>query len=161
MDGSQRAHASEMLRAAGCGPKLTMLWFLFSVLPFLLPVTTSSRLRSIDALRGFAALAVVMHHSMQHAVLATANPVVLGAAAVLRLGYLGVPLFFVISGFCIHMAAASGRPLRPLDFWKRRLRRLYPPYLASLLFSMAIVAVAMAWHVHVAVASYPEPRWRF
>jgi peptidoglycan/LPS O-acetylase OafA/YrhL len=55
-------------------------------------------------------------------------------------GKYGVWLFFVISGFCIHLQWVrarldpSVRPLGFVAFWKRRIRRLYPPYLATLAF---------------------------
>lgn len=45
-------------------------------------------------------------------------------------GYLGVALFFVISGFCIHLPFAGGRkPMEPWPFAKRRFLRLYPVFL--------------------------------
>jgi peptidoglycan/LPS O-acetylase OafA/YrhL len=100
------------------------------------PVT--ARLWTIDALRGAAALGVVLTHASS----------VIGAAprgidGVLRgtlwFGRYGVWLFFVISGFCIHyrwaLGACDGRTAPPdfLAFWRRRIRRLYPPYLVALL----------------------------
>lgn len=49
------------------------------------------------------------------------------------IGYLGVAIFFVVSGFCIHLSHAGGR-----DDWRgffhRRFFRIYPPYLLALLF---------------------------
>jgi len=60
-----------------------------------------------------------------------------------KMGYLGVQLFFVISGFCIHASYLSWRRKNPetgLDrfypyfFW-RRFWRIVPPYLVSLLVS--------------------------
>lgn len=61
-------------------------------------------------------------------------------------GYIGVFLFFVISGFCIHLqwakaTAAGMRPdIRFGTFWKRRIRRLYPPYLIALLLFLLMTA---------------------
>jgi peptidoglycan/LPS O-acetylase OafA/YrhL len=47
-------------------------------------------------------------------------------------GY-GLHLFLVLSGFCIHMTwARSDGQLDFIEFWKRRLHRLYPPYFAAL-----------------------------
>src|SRR5689334_19743096 len=101
----------------------------------------SGRLRSIDALRGVAALAVMLFHagggfagnySVLPAALAT------GLSTLLSFGYTGVALFFVISGFCIHLrwakARAAGREPQTgfIAFWKRRIFRLYPPYLIAL-----------------------------
>jgi peptidoglycan/LPS O-acetylase OafA/YrhL len=63
-------------------------------------------------------------------------------------GRYGVNLFLVISGFCIHMAWARQRDitLRPAfgAFWRRRLRRLYPPYAAAIAVTLGCVACA-AW----------------
>jgi peptidoglycan/LPS O-acetylase OafA/YrhL len=93
--------------------------------------------RTLDAWRGFAALSVVAVHAI--------GPVhdqvpVEQRNALLRFGMeggIGVPIFFVISGYCIAQAAVSCRggtsPLRA--FAKRRLRRIFPPYwIAALLF---------------------------
>ncbi|HJZ74883.1 MAG TPA: acyltransferase [Vicinamibacterales bacterium] len=95
------------------------------------------RLWTIDALRGFAALAVVLCHAI-----AGQRPgdTLLGAFAykALSFGRFGVWLFFVISGFCIHyrwaLRARSGSTAPPefVGFWRRRIRRLYPPYLVAL-----------------------------
>jgi peptidoglycan/LPS O-acetylase OafA/YrhL len=63
------------------------------------------------------------------------------------LGYIGVFLFFVISGFCIHMqwarSRAAGVPpeIKFGSFWRRRIRRLYPPYLIALAVFMLLTAV--------------------
>ena len=104
------------------------------------------RLHSIDALRGAAALAVVLYHTAGPK--GQFEPLILRWIAtpvlpVIRFGYAGVFLFFVISGFCIHLSRAraesQGRlPVGFKEFWKRRVRRLYPPYLVSLLLFLLI-----------------------
>ena len=131
-----------------------------------------SRLRSIDCLRGGAALAVVVHHALE-----LRSPPdgpwrrVLWFRAiwtVLHQGYLGVPLFFVISGFCIHLRCAQARARRQKpalafgSFWKRRIHRLYPPYVAALCLSMSsiVVAVYLLKNPH-AIADYPAPHARW
>ncbi|MFN2492927.1 MAG: acyltransferase family protein [Pyrinomonadaceae bacterium] len=110
------------------------------------------RLQSIDALRGIAALGVVLYH----AILQTANAVpnnffrwpVKLLQFVSSFGYIGVFLFFVISGFCIHLQWAKSRacgksqPVRFSSFWKRRLRRLYPPYLIAFALFMLMVVLS-------------------
>lgn len=63
-------------------------------------------------------------------------------------GYLGVKLFFVISGFCIHLSFLNWRGQRPAGgaFWRpflaeffwRRFWRIYPPYLGALLLFYAL-----------------------
>jgi peptidoglycan/LPS O-acetylase OafA/YrhL len=103
------------------------------------------KLKSIYFLRGVAALAVVVQHSFRHDVEAPSGAMLIQLLYnVTNYGYLGVALFFVISGFCIHLRTA--RVLRRTgevtldwrDFWWRRVHRLYPPYLGMLLISMSL-----------------------
>jgi peptidoglycan/LPS O-acetylase OafA/YrhL len=48
-----------------------------------------------------------------------------------KLCWHGVDMFFVLSGFCIHLAAIRSRTVP--DYAWRRLMRIFPPYWASLL----------------------------
>ncbi|HKR59305.1 MAG TPA: acyltransferase [Pyrinomonadaceae bacterium] len=110
----------------------------------------SNRLLSIDALRGIAALGVVLYHAVHQT--ASAVPANLFQYPVRLIqflssfGYIGVFLFFVISGFCIHLQWAKARaggqdhPVKFGAFWRRRLRRLYPPYLIALAVYLVITA---------------------
>lgn len=111
----------------------------------------SGRLTSIDALRGIAALGVVLYHAVAQTGSVVPNnlfqyPIRL-IQFVSSFGYVGVFLFFVISGFCIHLqwakARAAGQPqqIKFGDFWKRRLRRLYPPYLITLALFLGMTAL--------------------
>ena len=76
----------------------------------------------------------------------TPNWLARGIAALFHHGSLGVYLFFVISGFCIHLRWARQRAagevpvLSFASFWKRRFWRLYPPYIVTLLLSIVICA---------------------
>ena len=106
------------------------------------PPTETGRLRSIDALRGIAALGVVLYHAIEQGKNALPNNLfdypVRALQFISSYGYIGVFLFFVISGFCIHLqwARAKATGVEPVvrfgPFWKRRLRRLYPPYIVAL-----------------------------
>jgi peptidoglycan/LPS O-acetylase OafA/YrhL len=102
-----------------------------------------SRLQTIDAMRGAAALAVVLYHaSVFNAGLGTgwSNSWIDNS---LGFGRLGVWLFFVISGFCIHLRwarqYAQGVVPAPgfVSFWRRRFVRLYPPYIVALALYVA------------------------
>lgn len=118
----------------------------------------SVRLRGLDALRGIAALAIVFFHATdQGAKAVPANllhyPVRL-FQFVSSQAYITVFLFFVISGFCIHLqwararAAGEQKPLIPFGaFWKRRLRRLYPPYVIALALYFGLTAITVGLHV--------------
>src|SRR4051812_39859380 len=77
----------------------------------------------IQALRGIAVLVVVLYHAE------------LGAA---NAGYLGVDIFFVISGFLITGLVAAGirrGDFRLGDFYARRARRLLPAAYATFLLT--------------------------
>lgn len=114
------------------------------------PPNASPRLRSIDALRGIAALGVVIYHAVDQGKQALPNNLLAYPFRVIQFissfGYIGVFLFFVISGFCIHLQWAKSRAagqkpdIRFGSFWKRRLRRLYPPYLIALACYLLLTA---------------------
>ena len=77
------------------------------------PPQIDGRLQSIDALRGIAALGVVLYHAVMQTTNAVPDnffrwPVKL-LQFVSSFGYIGVFLFFVISGFCIHLQWAKSR----------------------------------------------------
>lgn len=106
----------------------------------------------LDVLRGLAVLAVILLHTGSHGV---GQPTLWYDAyvwPVLSHGYLGVQLFFVISGYCIQGAVESARrSASPLQiFLRRRARRIYPPYWWSLVVSIilaggTIVLMGKSW----------------
>lgn len=133
------------------------------------PAQPRGRLASIDFLRGAAALAVVFDHvimypdDLGYSVLAKSSWLKPLYAAC-RQGYLGVPLFFVLSGFCIHLRwAKRGQTTAMtkatfLDFWRRRFHRLYPPYFAALCLCMGLAVVAVRVGIETILTNYPHPR---
>lgn len=112
---------------------------------------SEGRLQSIDALRGIAALGVVFYHAVWQSSNVVPGNIFRWPVKSLQFlssfGYIGVFLFFVISGFCIHLqwakARASGQPqsIQFGTFWRRRFRRLYPPYLIA--FALFLVMAAL------------------
>ncbi|HSE16994.1 MAG TPA: acyltransferase [Pyrinomonadaceae bacterium] len=118
---------------------------------------SSSRLRGIDALRGAAALGVVLYHAVEQGEKVLPNNFLQYPIRVVQFassfGYIGVFLFFVISGFCIHLQwarsqAAGVKPdIRFGSFWKRRIRRLYPPYIITLLLFLLLTAATAGLNV--------------
>lgn len=87
--------------------------------PLAPPRPPSSRYGLLDPLRGVASLTVVLDH-----------------VAGLKQGYHAVLVFFVISGYCILASAESGlrKGMTIGEYMRRRLRRIYPPYLVSVVF---------------------------
>jgi peptidoglycan/LPS O-acetylase OafA/YrhL len=119
-----------------------------------------ARLRSIDALRGIAAMGVVLYHSVEQSAKVVPNNILRYPVELIQVlssfGYIGVVLFFVISGFCIHLqwarnqASGSKATIQFGSFWKRRIRRLYPPYIIAL----AVYLLLTAWTVGIDVSHF-------
>ncbi len=103
------------------------------------PVQTPPDLRSLTTLRFFAALWVVMFAAWPHL------DVGLVPTAVTK-GYLGVEVFFVLSGFILsHVyleAAGPGRGFSYRGFLWARIARVYPLHLVTLAGMIALGAAA-------------------
>ena len=77
-------------------------------------------IRQIDGLRAIAVVLIAGYH---------------WHVAGFGQGYLGVDAFFVISGYVItraNLEKATAGELRPLDFYRRRIRRLFPAALTMI-----------------------------
>ncbi|MCO5063627.1 MAG: acyltransferase [Rhizobiaceae bacterium] len=96
-------------------------------------------LYSIQYLRAFAALAVVVFHAAER----TGLHFVIGAA--------GVHVFFVISGF-IMAAISADRPASPKDFFRNRLLRIAPAYWAATLAMLLGGAVGLFPNLKIELA---------
>jgi peptidoglycan/LPS O-acetylase OafA/YrhL len=100
----------------------------------------ADRLRYVDALRGFAALAVVGHHMQHNTVMEPAIRSVTPAwlEVALTRGALGVQVFFVLSGFVL-TRSLRGRILTRREgalFIARRQLRLDPVYWAAIVVAL-------------------------
>ena len=61
-------------------------------------------------------------------------------------GQAGVAFFFVVSGFCIHVSCQQyGQKWK--DFFIRRVFRIYPAYLAALIFSVCLILANPLFHL--------------
>src|SRR5262245_58064568 len=93
----------------------------------------SPRYESLTVWRGVACLLVVVCHSVFNGY---PRPVFQDPGStswileVISRFWTGVPIFFVISGYCITASADMTRQRRKpgLTFFWRRFRRIYPPY---------------------------------
>jgi peptidoglycan/LPS O-acetylase OafA/YrhL len=101
------------------------------------------RLPFLDAIRGIAALSVFLFHAIAvsfrfsqlpwDGLLPDLNvPKSFLALYPLTYGWAGVPVFFVVSGFCIHLSYSNSREQGWQNFFKRRFFRIYPPYAAAI-----------------------------
>jgi peptidoglycan/LPS O-acetylase OafA/YrhL len=105
--------------------------------------TSSKQLRfyEIDLLRFIAALSVVLFHYAFRGYAAdnmTSMPY-LSLAPLAKYGYLGVDLFFIISGFVILMTASSGSSRR---FVVSRVVRLFPAFWACCTVTFIAIIIA-------------------
>jgi peptidoglycan/LPS O-acetylase OafA/YrhL len=108
-----------------------------------------ARYGALDLWRGVACVAVVIYHSTMQ-VVPTVQPgdswishlacILIRATGIL---WVGVPMFFVISGYCI-LATLDKSQVRGDsigNYFFRRFRRIYPPYWVGLAISAAVIAI--------------------
>jgi peptidoglycan/LPS O-acetylase OafA/YrhL len=60
----------------------------------------------------------------------------------MHLGWVALPIFFVVSGFCIHLSYAQSSRPDLTKFYVRRFFRIYPPYLLAVLFFAIVFPVS-------------------
>jgi peptidoglycan/LPS O-acetylase OafA/YrhL len=116
-------------------------------------VSARKRYYEIDVLRFAAATSVMLYHYLffawQDRKIAVARFAAGFTAA--RYGYLGVELFFMISGFVILLTAQRGDPMR---FVRSRVIRLYPAYWICVTLTAGIIALWGSSDFRVTVGQY-------
>jgi peptidoglycan/LPS O-acetylase OafA/YrhL len=128
-----------------------------------------SKLPWIESLRGFSAIWVVLFHLNS---VSRFFPTSYQAAV--DVGWLGVIVFFVVSGFSIQSAVQ--RPGSLSRYIWRRFFRIYPPYIASLVLVVTVImwrkyffgkndlitlpAGLGGWLANVFVATWPVTTYR-
>lgn len=84
------------------------------------------RLRGMDGLRGVAIIAITLFHMFP---------------SVFRGGYLGVVLFFVLTGFLLVVSAKKKMNQKEFslrDYYLARIKRIYPPLLVMVFTTLGI-----------------------
>lgn len=107
-------------------------------------------LAHVEGLRAVAALTVYVNHAYAQSWSVGLNEFPSGVLSLfsysLVAGHLAVSVFIVISGFCLALpVVAAGDRLRDgaLEFFKRRARRILPPYYGALALSLALIATVI------------------
>lgn len=99
----------------------------------------------IDGLRGLACLMVILCHIDYLYPFKISFGIARFNSNPLLIGFVGVNLFLVLSGFCLYWPLVRpGREQRQLglaDYAKRRARRILPPYYAA-----CVLAALLAWN---------------
>jgi exopolysaccharide production protein ExoZ len=103
----------------------------------------AGRLDWVQALRGIAALAVVICHARNYLL---TQPYGIALEIALRPGAMGVDLFFLVSGFIMVYTTegSSGSVLYTADFLAKRLARVWPVYAVMVVLFMGY---GYAWHM--------------
>jgi len=109
------------------------------------------RIVPMEGLRGVAILMVLLvHHAFQFRGWTEGGSWTAGYAVVAHsIGQAGVDLFFAISGYLVYSLALKWRGT-PAGFIGRRLRRIYPPFLAAMAVYVALLLAVPGW------AKWPE-----
>ena len=111
------------------------------------------RFAGMDALRAFAAIAVLVSHVGAAAQLSQRG----FGGALIGQGITGVTIFFVLSGFLLYRPFLAAqldelRPVRLLDYGRRRVLRIIPAYW------LALTVIALWLHVH---GVFGHDWWRY
>lgn len=125
----------------------------------------AERTHELDGLRGIAiALVVSLHSVAEFAVRAFSRlglPFVGDAVSVTT--YSGLELFFVLSGvLMLRPYLSQARSFDGLRYAKRRVNRIWPPYLAALLFGGVVIWVAQShvtWYSRQLLPPFSFPKW--
>jgi peptidoglycan/LPS O-acetylase OafA/YrhL len=94
------------------------------------PASTSDRIPQLDGLRGIAILLVISLHYLNDASHGPFGSILYRFGSIFRLGWTGVDLFFVLSGFLIGGILLDGRGAQNYfrTFYIRRFYRILPIY---------------------------------
>ena len=125
--------------------------------------TKTGHLARLDVLRGIAIFAVFAYHflgttyGMDHlpwrgnwADWSAAPDTLFRCLFPVTFGWIGVALFFVLSGFCIHWSYLRKKRLTVGGFYAARFWRIYPPYLVALIASAVMVKLSLSSHEGIA-----------
>ena len=122
--------------------------------------------RNVEAMRGIAAMIVAYFHCRViawvgireyiagHHALFSLDTVLAYLTIPFVWGSIGVPIFFVISGYCIHRSHAARLARNPLyrldagDFLLRRFIRIYPVLFCALLLTFALDSFSARYWPH-------------
>jgi peptidoglycan/LPS O-acetylase OafA/YrhL len=113
------------------------------------------RIDNLTGVRAFAACWVVVHHLQENAV----NRINLGPVA--DSGWLGVDIFFVLSGFVLSKVYAPRMGRFTLSWYRsfliRRLAKIYPMHIIT--FLLMALLLATAHQLHYSFHSVSDNTW--
>jgi len=119
----------------------------------ILPKHIMKRMPQLDAVRGLAVLAVLVHNTDKD----------LYTGFVSRNGWMGVDLFFVLSGFLITGILLDTKNTESYfrNFYARRCLRIWPLYYCTLLFMFVAVPLVRPSEAHQIFEPRSMPWWSY
>ncbi|MEC4880056.1 MAG: acyltransferase [Scytonema sp. PMC 1070.18] len=108
------------------------------------PRSSKLHLAFLDGIRGLAALYVVLVHCWEPSLVESSQLALLWSPMTkfMRYGIFAVVIFVVLSGYCLMLPVVRSNKKYLsgglLGFFKRRIRRILPPYYAALIFCLII-----------------------
>ena len=95
-----------------------------------------NRIKELDGLRGIAVVLVMALHIFKRASYFTEHPVLLGITNITTVGWVGVDIFFTLSGFLITSILLKSKTGEHYfrNFYVRRALRIFPLYYAAIAF---------------------------
>jgi len=124
--------------------------------PTILPLTHGHRIRQLDAVRGIAILVVILHNEAGKHLPAAWTPIMAN-------GWMGVDLFFVLSGFLITgiLLDTKGSQHFLRDFYIRRCLRIWPLYYSLLVFMFVLVPLVRPAEAIAIFGERSQPWWSY
>lgn len=118
--------------------------------PIVRPKSKLPHFRELDGIRGFAALAVFVHHFLQGAATQPPSGLNWPLRSILHLskyGSSGVDIFFVLSGYLITslLLIDRGKPNYFHNFYWKRALRILPVYFVYLILTATIIGDAWGY----------------
>lgn len=100
-----------------------------------------TRIKELDGLRGVAVILVMAGHIFRRANEFTHHPTLYFISSVASVGYVGVDIFFVLSGFLITSILINTRENQHYfkNFYMRRVLRIFPLYYAVMLIVFMLI----------------------
>jgi peptidoglycan/LPS O-acetylase OafA/YrhL len=117
------------------------------------PNPRPNRVKTVDGLRGFLALAVVFHHvAAYHAFIVDGRWVEPPSRFYALLGPIGVSMFFMVTGFLFWSRLIRARkPISWSQLYIGRLFRIGPLYLAATVAMLMVVLVLTGFRLRISV----------
>jgi len=98
-------------------------------------IYSGNRIKELDGLRGIAIIMVFLYHCLPRSLFISNNAYTYFIYRLSNMGWSGVDLFFVLSGFLITsiLLRSKDKPNYFVNFYARRILRIFPLYYFSLI----------------------------